>query len=209
VTIPICVDDCGEFTITDGVLGIGKAVPDECNPGEILCDSGLRYYHRVPTLSRKMVNAEKNTVATNITWDQELFTGPGNYDDGSASGLWTVEANGSITLNCTGVYGISLWAGIADAVGGSGPMYGIISRVLDGANVVSTSTIKDFSGAGGGSTIDLATAGDGSEATCSTPGKRLVAGTNLTWFFQIAATGGGNYFASGEFNLSFQGHDNS
>lgn len=198
----ICVG-CGLTTDTDGKL-IAEIAPDiACKHNLLSCDAdGLRVTNKTYTLRRDF---SANTAATN----QVTFFGvgrlPSQYgttvDNGSAAGIWTVNADGTITINCDGIYAITQ---STDVNGASGQVIGGRARVaISPANVFVSTEFRDES-----HSVVLERPNpnpDGPEFMASNTA-HLPAGTSLTPISNVYTAAAGPVVQfSGEFTLTYLG----
>lgn len=194
---PVCVGSC--FTVDDdGKLQIALADASACHPGAIVCTpGGLQFQARIPVLDFQAIGKTGNTTASTLTFNNSQFTTTVK-DTGSASGLWTVASDRSVTVNCDGVYAASMYGGAI--ANGATKMIGEACRIFVSGQTAASFQFNDLN-----SVIKISNTGDGPEANCSFAPKFLAAGTLLQWRYVAYSDTGSDYDFNGEFNLAFLG----
>jgi hypothetical protein len=131
--------------------------------------------------------------------DQADFTVT-TYDTGTAVGVWTVNANGSVTVSCNGVYDFQE---IGAALKNGGNMRGQQIRMfVNGTAVDATADWRDFT-----NTADISTVGDGPEDTIATTLK-LNAGDVITWrYFVDVLPAGQSADMNGQMHMVYLGEN--
>jgi hypothetical protein len=202
VTSPtsVCVDNC-QFTVDgDGRLVLNLTPSTTCAPNLLECDTtGLHVTKDAPHLHEAVALQPKTSSSAGgrVVGQISNVDSTVDIDTGTARGLWTVNANKSVTINCTGVYHLDTWGAMLK---NTGTVRGQQSRLFLGTAVASTFDDRDAT-----NTIDISTTTEGPEANAACI-RTIAAGTVVSWRYladNVPAGSSGDY--NGEFSLTYLG----
>lgn len=156
----VCVG-CGLDVDEDGKLIVLVAPGTACSPNGLECTAaGMQVKQKRKHLRRTFTAAGSLSIASDVgpsvSRDMNLY---GTVDDnGSAAGLWTIQGDGSILINCAGVYHVTQQTIVE---GSTGQVVGGRARVVEGAGtaaIIASHEFNDYNSA-----VDLAFPNDGPE----------------------------------------------
>lgn len=195
----VCVG-CGLDVDEDGKLIVQLDPGTPCTPNSLECsETGLTARQKRKFLRRAFTADGSASEATDagyaVSRNMDLYT-PVD-DTGTAAGLWTVQGDGSILINCEGVY---LVAQQTTIFGSTGQVIGGRARVFDGSGIIASSEINDRNNA-----IDLADEDDGPEFNASNV-RHLAVGAVVSYAANgYTAVLGQTMDWGGEFTITYLG----
>lgn len=199
----VCVG-CGLTVDEEGKLIVEVAPGTDTQRNELECAAeGLTSRQRRKTLRRHFTGAGALAIASDVgpNVGRALNAYVTAEDNGSAAGLWTVNADGSVTINVEGVYLVSMQTILE---GSTGQVVGGRARVIQGdgsiGNIICSTEINDKN-----HVIDLAYPNDGPEFN-ATAVRHLAVDTELKYLANayLDVVGQGIDWA-GEFTLTYLG----
>lgn len=211
----VCVG-CGLDLDGDGKLIVDIAPGTPASPNHLECGpAGLTVRQKRKHLRRSFTAVGQTSVAAlnGFTVDRAM-TGYGTVEDngsgtpGSAGppivpavlGHWTINANGTLTINIPGLYLVSQQTLVE---GTTGQVVGGRARVIEGAGlaaIIATSEFQDHSG-----TVSLAVVNDGPEWSASAV-RHLQAGDIISYISNVyTKLLGQSVDYAGEFTITYLG----
>lgn len=198
----VCVG-CGLDVDEMGKLIVDIAPDTLPAPNLLECGAtGLEVRLKRKHLRRSFVATGQTSIAAlnGYTINREMTGYNTVEDNGSAAGLWTIQADGSILINVPGLYLVSQQT---LCEGTTGQVVGGRARVIEGAGVaaiIATAEFQDHNGA-----VSLAVALDGPEWSASAV-RHLQMGDVISYISNIytALLGQAADYA-GEFTITYLG----
>lgn len=198
----VCVA-CGLDVDVDGKLFVQIAEGSVCQPNSLICtEAGLRVHRERRYLRRSFSNqAGVSTVHdTGFSVERQMTQYTTLEDNGSVVGLWTIQGDGSVLINCGGVYSFSQQTIVN---GATGHVVGGRARVIDGPttpDIICTSEFHDYS-----NTVDLAVAMDGPEWSATNVRHKGV-GSTISYISNVyTELLGEDITWAGEFTMTYLG----